>query len=321
MKTLRSWLLRFGGLFGKSRRDRELAAEIESNLALHIDENIRAGMTPAEARRQALLKFGGIESTKESYRDRSGIPVLETIWQDIRFAIRMLRKSPGFTAVVVITLALGIGANTAIFSIVDTLMLRPLPVHDPHQLVFLSFPRDATHFDASFSTPEFRQVRDATRGIFSDVNAMVLGGLSGAQGRSDGLTVDRITRPAQTAFVTGNFFQMLGIRPYLGRFILPSEEDAAGADPVVVLSYRYWKSRFDGDPGILNKPAWVNGHAVTIVGIGPKEFLGLTPIVEMQAYLPLGMMTLETGENTEFLSNPAARGLLIVARLVPGETL
>ncbi|HEV2205814.1 MAG TPA: ABC transporter permease [Candidatus Acidoferrales bacterium] len=321
MKTLRSWLLRFGGLFGKSRRDRELAAEIESNLALHIEDNLRAGMTPAEARRQALLKFGGIESTKESYRDRSGIPVLETIWQDIRFAIRMLRKSPGFTAVVVITLALGIGANTAIFSIVDTLMLRPLPVHDPHQLVFLSFPRDATHFDASFSTPEFRQVRDATRGIFSDVNAMVLGGLSGAQGRSDGLTVDRITRPAQTAFVTGNFFQMLGIRPYLGRFILPSEEDAAGADPVVVLSYRYWKSRFDGDPGILNKPAWVNGHAVTIVGIGPKEFLGLTPIVEMQAYLPLGMMTLETGENTEFLSNPAARGLLIVARLVPGETL
>src|ERR1700675_2366145 len=134
---------------------------------------------------------------------------------------------------------------------------------------------------------KFRQIRDQTSGVFSDVEAMVLGGLSGPASRSDGLTVDAITRPAQPLFVTGNFFQMLGIRPYLGRLILPSEGNIPGGDPVVVLSFRYWKTRFHSDPGIINKIAFVNGHPVTIVGVAPKGFLGPTPLIEMEVYLPL----------------------------------
>jgi macrolide transport system ATP-binding/permease protein len=233
----------------------------------------------------------------------------------------MLRRSPGYTGAAVITLALGIGANTAIFSMVDTLMFRPLPIRDPHSFTYLVFPRDPTHFDSQFSNAEFQQIGDQTRGIFSDVGAMILGGVSGDGLQCDGLTVDTVTRPVQTLFVTGNFFQMLGIRPYLGRFILPSEGNTPGGDPVVVLSYRYWRRRFHGDPSVVNKAAFINGRPVTIVGVAPKDFLGPTPIIEMEAYLPLGMMTVETGGGTAFLSDPKTRNLLVLGRLAPGMTI
>jgi putative ABC transport system permease protein len=227
-------------------------------------------------------------------------------------------KNTGFTTVAVLTLALGIGANTSIFSMVDTLLLRPLPARDLGSLTFLAFPRDASHLEPEFSGPEFRQIREATHGAFSNVNAIFLGGLSSATGRSDGLTVDGVTTPVRTLFVTGDFFPMLGIRPYLGRFILPTEGGVPGADPVVVLSYRYWKAHFQEDASVINEPAFVNGRPVTIVGIAPKGFLGPTPLFEMEAYLPLGMTTIETAGDTGFLTDARTRDLLIVARLSPG---
>jgi len=315
------WLRRW---FHKSRAEKQLDSELQFHFEQQVADNIDAGMPPDEARRRARIEFGGLDQVKEECHEAQRGYFVETLVQDIRYGLRILRKSPAFTAAAVVTLALGIGANTAIFSMVDTLMIRPLPVRNPHELTFLSFPRDASHFDPGFSDPEFRQVRDQTRGVFSDVSAMILGGLgglSGPTGRSDGLTVDAITRPAQTLFVTGDFFQMLGIRPYLGRFILPSEGNAPGGDPVVVLSYRYWKRRFHEDPGIINKAAFINGRPVTIVGIAPKDFLGPTPIVEMEAYLPLGVMTVETGGNAAFLTDAGSRDMLIVARLAPGVSI
>jgi predicted permease len=321
MRPLKRFLARLINSALRRRDTKRLQEEMEEHLALQTADNLRAGLCPAEARRQALLKFGAVEAIQEEYWAEGGLAFLETMLQDLRFGWRSLRKAPGFTAVAVVTLALGIGANTAIFSMVDTLMIRPLPVQHPLDLTFVAFPRDPTHFDPQFSGPEFRQLREQTRTVFSDVNAVILGGVSGPANRADGLTVDGVTRPVQTLFASGEFFQMLGIHPHLGRFILPSEGNSPGADTVVVLSYRYWQTRFRGDPGVIGKAASVNGHPVTIVGVGPKGFFGPTPLFEMEAYLPLNMMTVETAGNTDFLTAPDTRNLLILARLAPGVSI
>ena len=147
MRRLRAWLLRLGGAFNKERRDRELAEELESHLQMHIEDNLRRGMTPDEARRRALVKLGGLEQTKERYRERWGLPRLETVWQDARFGLRMMRKTPGFTAVIVLTLALGIGINTGIFQIFNALALRPLELPGSQRVLTLyqtSIPTDVS---------------------------------------------------------------------------------------------------------------------------------------------------------------------------------
>lgn len=238
--------------------------------------------------------------------------------QDVGYALRQLRKSPGFFAAVVLTLGLGIGANTTIFSMVDWLILRSLPIKDPAQMHFLAFQRPGGHSEIEFSYPEFTEIKEQTTDVFSNVTPFIFGGLAGEQNSQSGMTADGVTKPVLTAYVGGNFFSLMGIAPALGRFILNTEGKSAGADPVVVVSYSYWQTRFDGDPAIVGKAVSINGHPITIVGVAPKGFLGPTPILNVQAYLPQSMFLIERGVADDFLANPKTRSMLALARVKPG---
>jgi predicted permease len=240
------------------------------------------------------------------------------LMQDFRYALRQLRKSPAFFSVVILTLGLGIGANAAIFSMVDWLVLRSLPIKDPQQMHFLAFARPGASSEIQFSYPEFVEIQKQTGDVFSGITPFIFGGLAGEQNSQSGLTADGTTKPVQTAYVGGDFFSMLGIAPAAGRFILSAEGKAAGADPVVVLSYNYWQTRFGGDLAIAGKVVSINGHPVTVVGVTPKAFLGPTPILEVQAYLPLSMFLIERGVAGDFLANPSTRSMLALARVKPG---
>ncbi|MGC1106231.1 MAG: ABC transporter permease, partial [Candidatus Acidiferrales bacterium] len=268
-----------------------------------------------EARRQAMLKFGAVESMKEEYRAERGMPFIETLLQDIRYALRILRKSPGFTAVAVLTLALGIGANTAIFSLVDCLVLRPLPVEHPGDVVFLTSARNGNGPSTVFSYPDFSDIQKQTANVFSDVSAV-------GMFVTDGLAVNRQSQPMWSSYVTGDFFGLLGLKPALGRLILPSEGSVAGADSVVVLSYAYWQSRFNGDPSVIGKKASVNGVPVTIVGVAPEGFHGLTSLMDFRGYIPLGMGAALKDVPKDFLTaRENAQFVGLIARLKTGVSL
>ena len=197
---------------------------------------------------------------------------METLLQDIRYGVRTLAKNPGFMIVAIVTLALGIGVNTAIFSMVDAFLVRPLPVNNPSQITVLAFQQQHQRQQTQFSTADYRDIQQQTTSIFFDVFGYVFG--------IDQLGVDGKADRIMTNYVSGNYFAALGIKPALGRFILPSEGDVLNADPVMVLSYAYWQTHFGADPQIVGRKVSVDGHPVTIVGVAPKGFEGVYPILK-----------------------------------------
>jgi len=270
MRKLRELLPRFGGLFNKQRKDRELDEEIESHLQLHIEDNLRLGMTPDEARRQAMIKLGGIESTKEAYRDQRGLPMLETLWHDIRYGARMLRKNAGFTAVTVLTLALGIGANTAIFTVINTVLLRSLPVRDPNELVQVAVTSGSPHPNYELSYPCYEQLRDGARGLsglFAEGGVVIKDRLLIPNGR------DPQTEFVRAQAVSGNFFSVLGVQALIGRTFTAEDDRAGRPQAVAVISHSFWLLRFGGDPSVVGRSVTFNGAPFTIVGFTPPGFL------------------------------------------------
>jgi predicted permease len=303
----------FKRILRRKRNSSDFAAEVQSHIQLE-EERLRAqGLTPEEAHNAAFRAFGNVTHAQERFYESRRWLFFDHLLQDLRYAARVLRKSPGFTAVAVLTLALGIGANTAIFSIVDSL-LRPLPVKDPDQLTILAFRQGQGRLATQFSLPDLRDIRAQANATFSDI--------LGYSVSYDGLSLNGQSERIFTNYVTGNYFSMLGIQPYLGRFILPSEGQTLGADPILVLSYSYWRSRFGGDRRIIGKSVLLNGHPINVIGVAPPGFYGLRPMANAQAYLPFSMITTyEFGLPNDLMVDRLQRNLRVLGRLKPGVSL
>ncbi|MFL6210376.1 MAG: ADOP family duplicated permease [Pyrinomonadaceae bacterium] len=326
-RRLRAWVMRLSGLFNPARRDRELAAELEAHLQMQAEDNLRAGMTSAEARRQAVIKLGGVEAAKEQYRDRRGVPAIENLIRDLRYALRTLRRSPGFAAVAILSLALGIGANTALFSVVDAVLLKKLPVKEPDQLVLFksvagpTFSPGSHHGNATrdesgrlirsaFPYLTYARLR-AQPGVLSDVFAF--GDMNvnvSAGGRVE---------VASGQAVSGNYYEGLGVGALIGRTIT-DDDDRAAAQPVAVISHRYWQRRFGGERAVLGRQINLNNVAFTIVGVTPEGFDGAMNIgTSPDVSIPIAWEPQVNGERS-LMKGAGSWWLLLMGRLKPGAT-
>src|SRR5215468_704953 len=267
MIWLRLFIHRLCGLFLKRKMERDLEDEIRSHLDMQIEDNLRLGMSPEEARYEALRKFGGVEQVKESYRDRSSLSAVDSTLQDLRYGLRMLWKDKGFTAIALLSLALGIGANTAIFSLVDTVLIKMLPVKNPEQLVTL----ERGDLPPGRSRPAFSRAFFEKAGMQKELLAGVCTFASNPR-----VNVELNGQPeiASAQRVSGGFFAVLGVNALLGRTIAEEDDKVPGAHPVVVISHHYWRRRFASDPAVVGKSISVNGHPFTIIGVTSPDFFG-----------------------------------------------
>ncbi len=299
MRRARSILLRMAALFTRRRAEQDLAAELESHLQLHVDDNLRAGMTPAQARRAALLKLGGMEATKEACRDRRTLPLLDMLAQDVRYGFRGLHRNAAFTAIVVAILAVGIGANTALFSVIDAVLSRALPYAQPDRLVIVS---------------KRHLVRDVRQNLVSPTNfadwqarTRSFSGLGATQNVTFNLTGAGDAMQLLVQRATAGVLPTLGVQPLLGRFFTPLE-DSPNGPRVAILAHSLWTERFGADRNILGRTVTLDAKPYTVIGVMPPGFTFLNRLVA--AWTPLNL-------------DPAARWkegnyLRVVARLKPG---
>ena len=295
-------------LFHKTRDEQEMDEELHGYLEMLTREKIAAGMSPAGARRAAKAELGSMETVKEKVRVVGFENTIESFWQDLRLGLRILRKSPGFTAVAVLTLALGIGANTAIFSIVNAVLLRPLPFPDSNQIGSIAMvprtdPIPSKSFGASYH--DFEDWREQST-LFVDMAIRFTSNVS--------LTGDEKAERVQARAVSAGYFKMIGVRPLHGRTFLP-EEDHLPGDPVVILSHALWKSRYGADQDMVEKSIQIDGTSYTVVGIAPESFPGLdgtaqlwTPLTSMPPFF------------RPFLNDRGARFLSVIVKLKSGTT-
>ncbi|HVG35488.1 MAG TPA: ABC transporter permease [Pyrinomonadaceae bacterium] len=261
MSWLRVLAHRLRAVSMKRRLDRELEEEIRSHLEMQIEEHVQQGMSPEEARFAALRKFGGVEQVKEKYRQRRSLPVVETTFQDLRYAARMLRKSPLFAVIAIFTLALGIGANTAIFSVVNAVLLRPLQYPNAERIVAIEELNEKGS-RVQVTPANFLDWRAESKSFEH---------LAAIHARTSNLSAADESKRINLAMTSANFFQVFGLQPQMGRFFLPDEE-RAGHDAVAVLSYGLWQRHFGGDPSLVGQSIMLDGQPYTVVGIAPAGF-------------------------------------------------
>ncbi|HEV2417556.1 MAG TPA: ABC transporter permease, partial [Terriglobia bacterium] len=277
MKKLRRFVSRLTSWARTDRDEDRLRAEIEAHITLQTEDNLRAGLSPDEARRQAVLKFGAVEAIKENYRDQRGLPFVEALLRDTRYALRRLRKSPAFTVTVILTLALGIGATTSIFTLVQAVLMKSLPVANPGELYRVGKEARCCYWGgysqenefSIFSYDLYKHFHDHTQG-FMELTAFQAGGtLFGV--RRSGRAEAAQGYPGE--FVSGNYFTMFGISAYAGR-LLTDQDDQPDSPPVAVMSYRLWQQRYGSDTSIIGAVFSLDNKPYTVVGITPPGFYG-----------------------------------------------
>src|ERR1700691_508314 len=265
MPTL-SWTKSFlRNIMSKQQNERELDDEVGSYVENVADEKMRQGLSPEEARRAARLELGGIEQVKEEVRDVRAGAWLDSLLQDLRYSARTLRKNPAFTVIAVLTLALGIGANTAMFTLADATLLRPLPYHAANQLVWIT-EQSSTGDSTGVSWPNFGDWKRMST-AFSE--------MAGYRGARLAFSSDGEPSIVSARYVTANYFNMVGVQAVLGRTFVP-EENVVGGPEVATLSYEFWQLQFGGSPRVVGKTIRLEGHPFTIVGIMPKGFGAIT---------------------------------------------
>jgi predicted permease len=323
-----SILRRIANLFRRSKLEQEIEAELRAHIEMRTADNIAAGMSPKEARRDALLRFGGRAGMKERVIAADAHMFLDSLWQDLCYGVRVLRKSPGFTAVAVLTLALGIGANTAIFSVIDAVLLRSLPVKDPQQLVVLrwsahSRPKisgysgygDCEDRYCSFSLPFFRTM---------DTQAKAFSGMAAFAGPLDmDLSGNGAASIAHGTFVSGDFFSTLGVNAFIGRPFTASD-DTPSAPPAIVLTYTYWQRAFGGDRSVIGRTVRLDNVPVTIVGVADPRFTNLTPGNTQDLFLPCSLADRVKGEwwgNQSRTSETDIWWVIALGRLKPSVSI
>lgn len=314
MNALRHILQRIRSSFTHTQMDRELDAEMESHLAMAIEENMKRGLSEQEAWRQARIQLGGVEQTKQHQRDARGFQGLDILWLDLRYTFRTMRRDLAFTCIAILILTLGIGANIAVFSVVNTLMLRPLPFQDPQQLVWIAgLPGKGGLSSETYSTDAYKQYL-AQQQSFQDVT----GYFPFSTSDNARLIEHGEPLPLSAVSVVGNFFQAMGVKPILGRLFTP-EECRKNGPPVTLLSYAFWKRHFNGNPNVVGQAITLttinlDNRSVTVIGVLPETFdFGsvFSPGSKVELYTPAILDDMEDWGNT----------LSFIGRLKPGLTI
>ena len=291
MRKVRALLLRFFGLTRRKSEDKAFAEELESHLEMHIEDNIRSGMSPERARREALLKLGGIEVTTQAYRDSNTLPFLDAFGQDLRYSFRQFRHNPGFAAIVIVTLALSVGANTAIFSLVNSLLLKSLPYLHPERMGAIY-----TRVTGEEPYDERHHLDGEQWELLRDQVPTLIPAISGIRPSGVNLEYGTHVKYVQSGRISAHYLDVLGIQPVIGRNFSETEDIPHGPK-LTILSYRLWKNAFGANPQVLGKPVLLKGEPYTIIGVLPD---GATTPINSDLYIPIQASREGEGAGTNF---------------------
>jgi len=310
MRSLRRFFTRLFNSAARRAQEERLREEIAEHIALQTGENLRAGLSPIEARRQAMLKFGGVEAMKQDYRAEGGLLFIENLLADLRNAGRTIRRMPGLATVIVVSLAIGIGVNTTIFSWIQMILFQPLPAVSRASNFLLVELRTQTGGYPGASWLEYRALQTQVPALRDIVASQMVPFNVGVRGQ---------TERTFGQLVSGNYFSALGLKPAIGRFIRPEEAERPGTEPVIVISYDYWQTRFSGAPAAVGQKVHVNERDLTVIGVAPREFQGTMLPLKFDLWAPATMAPALLG-GARGLEDRSARGFSLIGIIRPGAT-